>query len=100
MDRHQLGAVGEGAFDLQHGHHLGDAGHDVVGGEDGSTLLDQLGHRAPVARALQDLVADQRHGLGVVERAAPRAAAARKLGGGEDGEPLGFRRCQQHRGPP
>ncbi len=50
---------------------LGDAVHDVVTGEDGAAALHELGDEDAVARALEDVVGDQRRRLGQVELQPP-----------------------------
>lgn len=61
---------------------------------------DQLRDRAPVARALQDLIRDERDRFRVVQLQPPRAALSRQLRRAEDQQPLGFRGRQQHPGSP
>jgi len=76
----QLGAVGEGRFDLDRVDHLGDAVHQLVAGQDVGAGLHQVGDAAPVARALDDEVADQGDGLGMVQLDAAFQPPPRDLG--------------------
>ena len=64
--------------------------------EDGRAERDQLGHRAALARALEDLVRDDGGGLRVVELQALGPSFPRQLGRRVDGQPFQFGRCQQH----
>ena len=64
---HELGAVGEGAFDLHLVHHLGNAVEDVPGAEEAASQVHQVGHRPPVADELEELRRDQRDRLDVVQ---------------------------------
>ena len=73
----QLGAVGEGRLDLDVVDHRGDAVHHLVGGDDMRARLHQFGDRAPVARALDDEIGDQRDRFGMVELDAALEAPAR-----------------------
>jgi hypothetical protein len=58
VDGHELGAVREGALDLDHRHEMGDARHHAVGGEQRRSPGDEVRHRAAFPRAFQDLVDD------------------------------------------
>src|SRR5436190_18297415 len=80
----ELGAVGEGAFDLHFVDHLRHPLHHVVATEDAEPGLHQLRHAPPVADALEDLRGDERERLGVVELETASAAPSCKLGRGED----------------
>src|SRR5688572_12080376 len=77
-------AVGESGFDLHFRDHLRNAVHDVVAREDGGAEAHEFGHRAAVARALEDGGGDQRHGFRVVELEAARLAAFRHQRRGEE----------------
>ena len=96
MDGDELGAVREGGLDLDVVEHLGDALHDVVATEHLATADHQLGHGAPVAGTLEQVVGDHRDGLGVVQPQAARLPAARQLGGIGDQQPVLFVRGQTH----
>ena len=99
MHGHQLGAVGKHALDLDHRHHIAHAWHNIVAVQDRRAEADEIGDRAPVARALENFIADIGNGFGVVELEAARAALAGQFGGAEDEQPLGFRRRQKHVSP-
>ena len=73
----QLGAVGKGAFHLQHRQQVGDTGQHVVGAEDGRAEADQLGDATTFARAFEYLVGDQRAGFRKIQAQALGAAFAR-----------------------
>src|SRR3546814_4377990 len=57
--------------------HLGHPSHHLVAGDDMRTGLHQIGDAAPVARALQNIVRNQRDHLGMVELHAALKPAAR-----------------------
>src|SRR5690606_18810204 len=67
VDGHQLGAVGEGGFDLNVVDHLRNPLHHLVAGDDVCPGFHQLGHGAAVAGALDHEIGDERDSLGVVE---------------------------------
>ena len=64
--------------------------------EDRRAEAHKVGDGAPISRALQDFVGYQGDGFGMVKLEAARAALAGEFGGGEDRQPLQFRRGQQH----
>ena len=53
MDGDELGAVGESRLDLNLGHHIGHAVHDVVAGEDLLAQAHELGDVVTVAGELK-----------------------------------------------
>src|SRR4030095_10458178 len=85
-----------GAFYLPRVEHLGPPVDHVAAGEGGDAVGHEIGHGAPVADAFQDLRGDERHGLGVVELEAARAATAGDLGGHEHAELVLLSRGQTH----
>lgn len=74
MYGYQLGAVGEGGFDLHFVHHLGHAFHHVVVAEQGGAVLHQLGHAHAVAGGFLKVAGNIGDGFGVVELEAAGAA--------------------------
>src|SRR6266851_9416015 len=77
MDGAELGAVGEGRLDLDLVDHVGDALHHLLAAQHLGAVLHQVGDRAAVTRALDDEIADQRHGFGIVELDAALEASTR-----------------------
>lgn len=67
VDGDELGAVGEGGFDLHHVDHLGHAVHHVLGLEQRAAIRHEFGHRGPLAGAFHAFGADQRDSLRIVE---------------------------------
>src|ERR1700738_952259 len=100
MDGDELGAVGEGRLDLDLVDHVGDAVHHLLAAQHLGAVLHQVGDRAAVARALDDEVADQRHGFGIVELDAALEASARDVGRHGDQQLVLFTRRQIHRSFP
>ena len=98
VDGDELGAVGEGGFDLDLVDHFGDAVHDVVALEDGGAVAHEGGDGFAVAGAFHDLVGDDGDGLGVVELEAAGLAAAGEIGGDYDEEFFLFTRGEVHGG--
>jgi len=90
MHGDELGAVGEGGFDLDVRNHLGHAIHHVGTGEHIAAIAHQLRHGFAVARALHHGGTDEGHGLGVVELQATGLSALGQQGGGEDQELVFF----------
>src|ERR1700730_12941720 len=66
MDSHQLGPVWKRPFDLDHWHEVRDAGHDVVSGQECRSPGNEIGNRASLARAFQDLIGNVRDSLWIV----------------------------------
>src|ERR1700720_2628803 len=100
MDGDELGAVGEGRLDLDLVDHVGDTVHQLLGVQNLGAVLHQVGDRAAVARALDDEIADQRHGFGIVELDAALEASARDIGRHGDQKLVLFTRRQIHRSFP
>jgi hypothetical protein len=96
MDRHQLGAVGEGRLDLHLAQHRRDAIHDVVRRQDLAARLHQLGHRPTVAGGLEHERAEDRDGLRVVQAQAAFPAAPGQVRGVREHQPFLLMRGQQH----
>src|SRR4051812_20699126 len=67
VDGDELGAVGEGRLDLYFLDHVGNALHDLLAAQHLGASLHEVGHRAAVTRAFDDVVGDQRDRLGMVE---------------------------------
>src|SRR5690606_32046975 len=77
VDGDELGAVGEGCFDLHVVDHLGDALHHLIARYDMGARFHEFGNRAPVPGAFDDEVGDERDGFGVVELDTALQAPAR-----------------------
>ncbi|GIT28090.1 MAG: hypothetical protein Ct9H300mP1_01360 [Planctomycetaceae bacterium] len=67
MDGDQLGAVGEGPFDLDLGEHLGDPVHHLPTSKELPAQVHQLGNGPTVTDELQQLGRDKGNGFGVIE---------------------------------
>jgi hypothetical protein len=67
MNGDELGAVGEGALDLDFSDHGRDAGHDLAAAEELAAEVHQFGDGTSVADELEQLGGDESDGLGVVE---------------------------------
>src|SRR5215471_6385669 len=67
VDCHELGAVGERAFDLHFVHQFGHAVHDLVASEQLPAQIHQLGDAAAVADEFEDLGGDQGDSLRVIQ---------------------------------
>src|SRR5262245_15655653 len=96
VDGDELGPVREGALHLDLLDHLGHALHDVVAGEHGHPEGHQVGHRAPVPDALEELGGDQRYRFRIVEAEAPAPPAAGEIARREDHQLVLLARCQVH----
>ena len=96
VHRHELLPVGEHRLDLERPDQRGDARQHVVRRQELAAELHQLGDARAVARALADLVGDERPRLWVVEPQTARAPPPRELGREEKEEPVGLLRAQMH----
>ena len=67
MHGDELGAIGEGAFDLHVGEHLGDALLHLGAAEQLAPDVHELGDGVARADELEDLRGDERDGLGIVK---------------------------------
>ncbi len=81
VDRHELGAVRKGPFDLNFVDELRHAVHHVGAPEQLPPDVHQLGDRAAVADELEDLRRDERDRLGMIQPHAPRQALLRQHAG-------------------
>src|SRR5262245_24949355 len=84
VDGHELGAVGERAFDLHVLDHLRHALHDVLAGQDLRPPGHELGRALAVADPLQHLGGDEGHRLGMVELEPARPPPPRQIGSDYD----------------
>ena len=92
----QLGAIGEGAFDLDVVNQLGHARHHLATTEEALAEIHQRGDAAAVADELQQLGGDQRDRLGMVEAHAPRQALLRQHAGLVQGQLVDLAWSQVH----
>ena len=90
MDGHELGSVRKCPLDLDHGHQLRDARHDIVGRQDGRAEAYQLSHRLSLAGTFEDFIADDRHGFRIVQFEPSLATFPRQFGSRENREPFKF----------
>ncbi len=67
MDGDQLGAIGEGGFDLDLRDHFRDAFHHLFAAEQGGAEVHQLGHGLAIASTFQQGRRDVGHGFRIVE---------------------------------
>jgi hypothetical protein len=67
-----------------------DTRHDIVGGEQGRAPGDEVGDRAALTRAFEDLIDNEGDGLRVIEGQALRLVLAGELGGDIDRQPFHF----------
>lgn len=95
-DDGEPGAVLEDCLDLDLGDHVRDPGQKIVGGQDGSAVLDRHGQPMPVTGRLAHRVRDQRGRLGDVETEPPCAAGAGQFRRGEQQQPVPLRGRQGH----
>ena len=96
VDRHELGAVREGPFDLNFVDELRHAVHHVGAPEQLPPDVHQLGDRAAVADELEDLRGDERDRLGMIQPHAPRQPLLRQHAGLMQRELVEFLRGQMH----
>ena len=94
--RDHLGALDEAALDVEERDHLGDAGQDVVGGQQPAREIADLGIGLVLPGRGQDLVGDQRHGFRMVQLEAQGPVAPGEFGGHEDGQAVHLGRGQVH----
>mmetsp|Transcript_9643 Transcript_9643/g.23802 ORF Transcript_9643/g.23802 Transcript_9643/m.23802 type:complete len:491 (-) Transcript_9643:545-2017(-) len=97
----QLGAVGEGAFDLHLDEHVRHLREHVAAAEHAASDVHKLRHAEvlafeAVADELEQLRRDERGGLGVVEAQAAGQAPLRKDAGGVQRELVDLSRTQMH----
>jgi hypothetical protein len=68
VDGDELGAVGEGAFDLDFEEEFGDAGEDLVTAEEATSEVHEVGNGfVAVADEFEDLGGDESDGFRVIE---------------------------------
>src|SRR5580765_4702261 len=98
MNRHELGAVGERALDLNLRDHRRHPVHHGVGRQNRRAEAHDLGNRTAVADQLEDLGGDQSDRFGMIELESAGAAFARQLAGRKNQQLVDFSRRQMHGG--
>src|SRR5260221_5196688 len=96
MHGHELGAVGESAFDLHVINHFGHAGHDLVTTKQLTAEIHQLSHAFAVADEFQQYGGDKRDGFGMIQPQAARKSLLREETGLVQRQLVEFTRGKVH----
>src|SRR5882757_1077866 len=92
----QLGAIRKGGLHLDLPNHLRHAVHDLVTCQYVCAGLHEVGNRASVPRAFHDRIADERHGLRVIQLNTTLQAPPRHHGSHGDQQLVELSRSQIH----